>query len=111
VIEGLEALFYRGEIDFPQRGGDSQGLVPIQEFKGGVLSIGVVLGVVGEFYKGERIRPGFRIYGTEDQEICFDFLIDPFGSSVCLGVDSDHHRFPTGSGTATCTCTRISRVS
>ena len=35
---------------------------------------------------GEEVRPFPGVIGTEDAEICFDFLIGSFGLSISLWV-------------------------
>ena len=43
-------------------------------------------GVVLEFGCREEIKPGSRVVGTKDTEICFYFLIGAFGLSISLRV-------------------------
>jgi hypothetical protein len=93
MIEGFEVLFHGRKVE---------GLVSVQEFKGGVLVIGVVPGVVSEFDEGERVGPGFGVDRAKDREVRFDFLIDPFGCSIRLRVESgrggafDSHQVEAG---------------
>ena len=43
-------------------------------------------GVVLKFGCREEIKPGSRVVGAKDTEICFDFLVGTFGLSVGLRV-------------------------
>ena len=43
-------------------------------------------GVVLEFGCREEIKPGSRVVGAKDMEICFYFLIGAFGLSISLRV-------------------------
>jgi hypothetical protein len=87
VIEGFEALLYGREVGLSCCGGNGRGLVPVQDFEGGVLSISVVSRVMGEFDEGERVGPGLGVDGAEDRKVGLDLLIYPFGRPICLGVE------------------------
>jgi hypothetical protein len=62
-------------------------LVAVKEFERGMESVGVLAGVMGEFYKGEEVGPRFGVNQTENGEVGLDFLIDSFGCSIGLGVE------------------------
>jgi hypothetical protein len=42
---------------------------------------------MGKFYKGEQVGPGFGVDRAENGQIGFDFLINPFGCSIILGME------------------------
>jgi hypothetical protein len=54
------------EIGFAESGRDGWGLVAIEEFEGGVESVGVLARVMGKFYEGEEVEPSFRVDRTKD---------------------------------------------
>jgi hypothetical protein len=66
VIKSFEVLFYGGEVGFSCHSRDGQGLVSIQEFEGGILPVGMISGVMGEFDEGEGVGPGFGIDRAKD---------------------------------------------
>ena len=39
-----------------------------------------------EFSSREEIQPTSGVVGAKDSKVSFDFLVDPFGLSICLGV-------------------------
>ena len=47
--------------------------------------------VVAELGKGNEFGPVFSSVIAENPKIKFKFLVEPFGSSICLGVISGGH--------------------
>jgi hypothetical protein len=48
--------------------------------------VSVLTGIVGEFHEGEKFGPDFWVNRTENGQVSFDFLVDPFGCSIGLGM-------------------------
>ena len=62
------------------------GFIAHHEKEGGGVGDRMSGGVVCEFCHWEKFRPFRRLISSKDLEECFEFLVDPFGFTISLGV-------------------------